>query len=380
MVIGWGMSIDQRYVSRVVSVVATAAVVVGMTASAGLAKPKPRVTKPTLTANVAARTNATTATFTFSSPDATKYTCALDGKKAACTSPKTYIGLVEGAHNFNVVGTRTGARASLPAAFAWTVDRTPPPPVTFNGVPPGPVKKALAPAITFTAGEANDTFMCQIDAGTPVTCTAGGSTLTQNATSNGIHTLTVTPTDAAGNVGPAASAGWEIDDVGPVVSISDPPGTNPFNSITVHFAVVGADDPITCALTKDGAAQADPDCSAAGNGANQVVVSTPTDGSYVLTITATDAIGNQGSAQASWTRSGTATAPPVLTGPAAYINDPSAAAAHISWPANGLDTYSCTVDGNATACAAPGFDPAGVAADGAHTVTVVDTTGTPSSP
>src|SRR4051812_44317196 len=325
MVIGWGMSIDQRYVSRVVSVVATAAVVVGMTASAGLAKPKPRVTKPTLTANVAARTNATTATFTFSSPDATKYTCALDGKKAACTSPKTYIGLVEGAHDFNVVGTRTGARASLPAAFAWTVDRTPPPPVTFNDVPPGPVKKALAPAITFPAGEANDTFMCQIDAGTPVTCTAGGSTLTQSVTSNGIHTLTVTPTDAAGNVGPAASAGWEIDDVGPTVVISDPPGTNPLSTVTVHFSVVGADDvsnhPVVCTLTRDGVAQAAPVCSAFGNGPNQLNVSTPADGSYPLTITASDAVGNSGFAQATWTRSAAAPTPPALTGPVAYIKN-----------------------------------------------------------
>src|SRR4051794_1968454 len=159
---GWAMSIDRRYVSRVVSVVATAAVVVGMSASAGLAKPKPRVTKPTLTANVAARTNATTATFTFSSPDATKYTCTLDGKKAACTSPKTYIGLAEAAHNFSVVGTRTGARASLPAAFAWTVDRTPPPPVTtFTGKPDGPVALADAPDILFAASEAGDTFSCR---------------------------------------------------------------------------------------------------------------------------------------------------------------------------------------------------------------------------
>src|SRR3954468_21366375 len=162
----WAMSIDKRCLSRVVSVVATAAVVVGMTASAGMAKPKPRVTKPTLTANVPARTNATSATFTFSSPDATKYTCALDGKKSACTSPKSYIGLGEAAHTFSVVGTRTGARASAAATFAWTVDRTPPPAVTvFTGVPNGPVKSSAAPDITFTAGEAGDTFSCRVDGG-----------------------------------------------------------------------------------------------------------------------------------------------------------------------------------------------------------------------
>src|SRR5437868_3309759 len=182
----WAMSMDKRCVSRVVSVVATAAVAVGMTATAGMARPKPRVTKPTLSANVPAspaRTNSTSVTFTFSSPDATKYACTLDGTKSACTSPKKYSGLSEAAHSFSVVGTRTGARASLPNTFAWIVDRTPPPPVTFNGVPTnGPVAKADAPAITFTAGETNDTdtFTCRIDGVLVPVCNAGASTTTEN--------------------------------------------------------------------------------------------------------------------------------------------------------------------------------------------------------
>src|SRR3954465_13075690 len=178
----WAMSIDKRCVSRVVSVVATAAVVIGMTATAGVAKPRPRVTKPTLTANVPARTNATSVTFTFSSPNSTKYTCSLAGRKATRTTPKSYAGLVEGAHSFSVVGTATGLRNSPAATFAWTVDRTPPPPVTFNGRPPGPVAVADRPTITFTAGEANGTFACQIDGGATFPCTAGGSTTTHSIT------------------------------------------------------------------------------------------------------------------------------------------------------------------------------------------------------
>src|SRR4051794_37457366 len=290
-----------------------------MTASAGMAKPKPRVSKPTLSASVPARTNATTATFTFSSPNATKYTCALDGKKAACTSPKTYVGLAEGAHSFSVIGTRTGARASLAASFAWTVDRTPPPAVTFPGVPTTPVKAANAPDIKFIAGEANDTFTCRVDNGAPFACSANtaGSTQTATVTSNGIHTLAVTPTDAAGNVGPVGTAGWTIDDVGPTVAISDPPGTNALSTVTVHFTVVGADDvsnsPVVCALTKDGVAQPPPVCSPSGNAPPQLAVPPPSNGDYVLTIPASDAVGNTGLRQASWTRNSVATSPaPVL--------------------------------------------------------------------
>src|SRR3954465_7720616 len=145
-----------------------------------MARPKPRLAKPTLTASVPARTNATTATFTFSSPTATKYTCSLDGKKTTCTSPKTYTALAERAHAFAVVATRTGARASQPASFAWTVDRTAPPAVTFTGVPTAPAKAANAPDIKFLAGEANDTFSCRVDNGAPFACSANtaGSTHT----------------------------------------------------------------------------------------------------------------------------------------------------------------------------------------------------------
>src|SRR3954471_22081613 len=373
----WAMSIDKRCLSRVVSVVATAAVVVGMTASAGMAKPKPRVTKPTLTANVPARTNATSATFTFSSPDATKYTCALDGKKSACTSPKSYIGLGEAALNFSVVGTRTGARASAAATFAWTVDRTPPPAVTFNGVPTGPVAVAGAPDITFNAGEVGDTFSCRVDGGTAFACLANtaGSTQTAGATSNGIHTLSVLPTDAAGNVGPAASVGWEIDDVGPTVTISDPPADpNPYVQQTVHVTVVGAEgnDPVTCTLN-DTVTTTPLDCTALDNGVNPLLVATPNDRLYTLTVTATDSVGNSGFAQVHWTHTTGAAEPPVLSGPAAYINNPAAAAAQISWPLSGNDLYSCKVDANAAAACTTPFTPTGVGTDGPHTVAVADT-------
>src|SRR3954454_1485410 len=287
----WAMSIDKRCVSRVVSVVATAAVVVGMTASAGMAKPRPRVTKPTLTANVPARTNATSVTFTFSSPNATKYTCSLDGRKSTCTSPKNYAGLVEGAHSFSVVGTATGLRNSPAATFAWTVDRTPPPAVTFNAVPTAPVQ--ASPNITFT-GEVGDTFTCDIDGATQP-CT-GNSTGTAAVATKGTHSLTVVPTDQAGNVGPAALALLLLDNDDPVISVSNPPPASTSTSpIDISFVVTGADAPshaVQCELrhgiTVD-AIFADCPTSAAPNSFHYSAATAVDGATYTLTIKATDA-------------------------------------------------------------------------------------------
>jgi murein DD-endopeptidase MepM/ murein hydrolase activator NlpD len=89
---------------------------------------------------------------TSSSPDArfewvanetAKFTCALDGARAvACTSPKSYSGLAEGAHAFVVTATNTdraGRTYTARDTSRWTIDLpgTPPPP------PPPPSRTAM---------------------------------------------------------------------------------------------------------------------------------------------------------------------------------------------------------------------------------------------
>ncbi len=73
-------------------------------------------------------TAATSATFTFSSPDGSAtFQCKLDGGTAsACTSPQTYSGLVQGSHTFSVQATDNVGNPSSPANFGWIVDTTPP--------------------------------------------------------------------------------------------------------------------------------------------------------------------------------------------------------------------------------------------------------------
>ena len=65
------------------------------------------------------------AQFGFSSSDAAGFECSLDGGAfAACSSPQSYTGLGNGAHDFQVRAVdAAGNRDYTPAQRAWTVDR-----------------------------------------------------------------------------------------------------------------------------------------------------------------------------------------------------------------------------------------------------------------
>jgi len=72
--------------------------------------------------------SSTNATFEFSASESATFECQLDGSGfSACTSPKAYSDLVEGAHTFNVQATDdAGNTDSTPASRSWTVDTTAP--------------------------------------------------------------------------------------------------------------------------------------------------------------------------------------------------------------------------------------------------------------
>jgi hypothetical protein len=73
-------------------------------------------------------TNATTASFSFTSPKAgAKFQCALDGGGYSfCSSPKTYSGLSDGSHSFKVQTIdEIGNEDASPARYDWVI-RVPP--------------------------------------------------------------------------------------------------------------------------------------------------------------------------------------------------------------------------------------------------------------
>jgi NHL repeat len=77
-----------------------------------------------ITAGPTGTVNTTTATFKFTSPDATAtFECRLDGLAfAACTSPKSYTSLAGGAHTFAVRGTDSLGNVSTPVQRTWSID------------------------------------------------------------------------------------------------------------------------------------------------------------------------------------------------------------------------------------------------------------------
>src|SRR5207244_4706859 len=75
--------------------------------------------------------NNVNATFSFtgsdSSGNAVSVLCQLDGgAQSACTSSFTYSGLAQGSHSFSVVAVDLAGNQSIPAAYTWTINTTPP--------------------------------------------------------------------------------------------------------------------------------------------------------------------------------------------------------------------------------------------------------------
>jgi len=140
-----------------------------------------------------------------SSEKQSSFECKLDdGAYEACSSPKAYPRLDDGAHRFRVRAIdRAGNSDPSPASRKWTVDTHPPETAIENG-PPHVSHKGNA---TFTvSSEAGATFECRLD-------DHGWGECGQVAgLSDGKHVMRARARDRAGNVAPApASWSWRID-------------------------------------------------------------------------------------------------------------------------------------------------------------------------
>lgn len=138
-------------------------------------------------------------------------------------------GLAEGLNTLTVSATdRIGNETSAPREQSWTinVDRTAPAEPTLSGAPAA-LDNSKNATIRFT-GEAGAKFTCSVDGGAAAPCT---SPLALNNLADGNHSLAITQTDAAGNVGPVAKALWLLDTTPPSVtlggSLSDGPESDP---------------------------------------------------------------------------------------------------------------------------------------------------------
>src|SRR5204862_497410 len=105
----------------------------------------PDTTPPdtTITAAPPARSISSSAGFSFTATEAgSTFACQLDASAfAPCVSPRSYSGLADGSHSFQVRATDPSATpVRTPASYTWTVDTTPPdttpPDTTITAAPP----------------------------------------------------------------------------------------------------------------------------------------------------------------------------------------------------------------------------------------------------
>jgi len=164
----------------------------------------------TIDSKPAAVINTPTATFSFSSTDATAiFECKLDfGTFSVCATPYTIAPLVDGTHDLQVRAKNlTGDVTITPASYSWIIDTTPPD-TSILAVPTSPTANATFTSV-FTSTELNSTFECQLDESSFNVCTSG---INYIGLAVGSHTFNVRAIDQAGNTDPTpATYTWTIN-------------------------------------------------------------------------------------------------------------------------------------------------------------------------
>jgi large repetitive protein len=313
----------------------------------------------TISTGPATFTNSTNASFTFASNEPfSSFECSLDGGPfVACTSPKPYSGLAEGAHSFQVRATDpAGNTDATPATHSWTIDLVAPD-TTITAGPPSPSNSASA-SFSFSSTEAGSTFQCSLDAGAFLTCT---SPKTYTGLTAGTHSFRVRAIDAAGNLdASAASYGWTIDLTAPETTIGSGPATpTTETSASFSFSASEAGSGFACSL--DGAAFAPCTSPESYSGLGE--------GAHSFQVRATDPAGNTDASPASygWTVDLSA---PQTTLDAAPADPTNATSASFAFSASEPgSSFECALDGGAYA---PCTSPAGYSGlgEGAHSFAV----------
>ena len=181
--------------------------------------------------------------FEFASSEKhSSFECKLDdGDYEACSSPRGYPGLDDGAHRFRVRAIdRAGNPDPSPASRKRTVDTNPPETAIENG----PRHVSHKDTATFTvSSEAGATFECRLDDH------GWGECGQVSGLSDGKHVMRARAKDQAGNVDPTpASWSWRID-LPPETSIAEgPSGPTSSTSATFRFSSTDTAATFQCKL------------------------------------------------------------------------------------------------------------------------------------
>ncbi|WP_237712974.1 Ig-like domain-containing protein [Serratia sp. M24T3] len=226
--------------------------------------------------------------------------------------------LADGAHTLSVTATDAAGNVSTPSTVTFTVITTGPAPITDLTVTDnvGTITGALAsgattddttPTLAGTATAAGDIVTVYDGTtvlGTVTAGTGGAWTFTTAALANGLHPLSVTVTDPAGNTSAATNFPITVDTVAPTASTlvitndvtnTVVPNGGSTNDTTPTLSGV-AEGGSTVKVYDNGVLLGT--TTAAANGAWSFTTGVLATGSHPLTVTATDAAGNVGAATA----------------------------------------------------------------------------------
>lgn len=267
----------------------------------------------------AALHNSRDITFEFSADrEDVRFVCGLDdADPTLCTSPKTYLGLLDGQHKF-VVHAISDVEGPdyVGATHIWTIDTRPPlTSLTYNRIGPSAVQFDLF------SDEPNSTFTCTMDQAPLAVCATPW--IVENL-SPGVHLFKAYAHDEAGNVDPiGAEKQFEIEKPIPatthITRVTPRAEFTNQTAIVIEFESNQADATFRCTLNSQIASCVSP----------KDYSSLP-DGAYLFKVQAIDRYGQLdplGDSYA-WTVD---TVPPVGT---YVVRDTTSTTAIISWTTN----------------------------------------------
>lgn len=278
---------------------------------------------------------------------------------------------VDAADIMTTLGETGGEDTSAPKTADTGVDSGPPPPVLpITETDTGTLEEVVPPLITITSSPqaitnsssgsftvtANEpvTFTYSMDSWGVTTTLTTSDTITLAGLPEGSHTLSITATDAAGNVS-TSSYSWTTDYTVPVTIFTSSPSTLT-NIPTANFGV-SSSETSTYTYKLDGTTVASTNLTSV------------TEGLHTFVVTATDAAGNSSTSTYTWTTDYTAPVSLSLTStPAAITNINSATIGATATDANGV-TYRYTLDGATSTGALTGLT------EGTHTFVATATDG-----
>ncbi len=300
---------------------------------------------PSISSHPSALSASSSGSFGFSDTEGgVGFQCQFDGGGfSACTSPKSYSGLGDGPHTFDVKAVDAAGNVSGASSYGWTIDTTPPPSpeIDTDSEPPN-VTDSTSATFVFSDTDASATFRCRLDGGGFSACTSPKS---YSGLLDGTHTFQVEARDAALNESPATSYTWTIDTVDPVVAIESGPA-NPTNQSSAIFIFSSNKPPSTYLCKLDAASFSS--CDSPKN------YSVLLDGLHSFQVKATDSLGNTGPATIyEWVVDTHPPPPPTFGGGPAVQTNATNASFVFSDSESGL-SFGCQLDGSAfTACSSP---------------------------